>query len=95
MAETYIRQIREAYAKLTNAHEVFFELCHRQFPAGSLIYWRTRGYVQEGIVQEVYPIRPHQGVYIRAKNTRTGKEIHVRYSDIDWATVQDHLSSVE
>lgn len=90
-----IRQIRAAYANLTKSHDELLRLCQQQFPEGSTIFWRTRGYLQIGKVESVYASHPHHGVYIRSENIHTGKMIHVRFYEVDWDVLHDHLSSVE
>lgn len=95
MTENNIQTIRNAYQALKAAHDALLDLCKKQFPPKSIIFWRNRGHLQTGIVENVYASNPHHGVYIYARNFKTNKMIHVRFSEVDWAVLQDHLSSVE
>lgn len=95
MTDNNIQTIRNAYQSLKAAHDALLDLCKKQFPQKAIIFWRNRGYLQTGIVDSVYASHPHHGVYIYARNVKTNKMIHVRFYEVDWDVLHDHLSSVE
>ena len=88
-----ITEMRNVESALEEAQKTRWEYCKRIFTPGTLIYWRSRGYLQEGIVQNV--VGSSWFVRIRTLNVNTKRVVDVDLFLIDWVAMKNQAESGE
>jgi hypothetical protein len=82
LLEAEVDEIKNANAEINAALYKRHALCTGLFTPGSVLYWRSRGYLQQGTV--IYYTKFPSCTTIRAINNRTQKEVNVDLYFVDW-----------
>ena len=89
-----IADVVNANSKLQAAQDTRWEYCKNIFRPGTVLLWRSRGYLQRGIVEHGVVGSPwHIG--IRTLNSKTEKIVDVDLFLVDWAAMKSQAESYE